>query len=79
MSFCLSGCYSWAFLEVIIDAFVEAGLVLEKDAQQKLKVWHDPIVSSVWFMKIFLVCIIQHHSLPFGFYKLHGSSGVVAY
>lgn len=26
------------FLEVIIDAFTEAGLVLEKDAKQKLKV-----------------------------------------
>lgn len=26
------------FLEVIIDAFNEAGLVLEKDAKQKLKV-----------------------------------------
>ena len=29
---------SWAFLEVIIDAYVEAGLVLEKDANKKLKV-----------------------------------------
>lgn len=27
------------FLEVIIDAYVKAGLVLEKDANQKLKVW----------------------------------------
>ena len=27
-----------SFLEVIIDAYVEAGLVLENDAKQKLKV-----------------------------------------
>ena len=29
---------SLAFLDVIIDAFVKAGLVLEKDANHKLKV-----------------------------------------
>lgn len=29
---------SLAFLEVIIDAYVEAGLVLDKDRGQKLKV-----------------------------------------
>lgn len=29
---------SLAFIEVIIDAYVKAGLVLEKDANQKLKV-----------------------------------------
>lgn len=29
---------SLAFLEVIIDAFVKAGLVMEKDANQSLKV-----------------------------------------
>lgn len=29
---------SWTFSEVITDAYVEAGLVLEKDANQKLKV-----------------------------------------
>lgn len=32
---------SLAFLEVIIDAFVKAGLVLEKDANSKLKVWRN--------------------------------------
>jgi hypothetical protein len=30
--------YFWAYLEVIIDAYVEAGLVLENDAKQTLKV-----------------------------------------
>lgn len=33
-------CNSLDFLEVIIDAFEEAGLIIKKDAQQKLKVWY---------------------------------------
>lgn len=37
-SFCLYFAILKLFLEVIIDAFTEAGLVLEKDARQKLKV-----------------------------------------
>lgn len=50
-------CYSWSLLEVIIDEFVKAGLVLEKDAEQKLKVWYIslffslfPFVLSYWFL-----------------------------
>ncbi|GAU10960.1 hypothetical protein TSUD_112540 [Trifolium subterraneum] len=37
--------YFRAYLEVIIDAYVEAGLVLEKDAKQKLKL-HATLMNS---------------------------------
>jgi hypothetical protein len=41
---------SLAWLEVIINAFVEAGLVLEKDAKQKLKVYMLPSFCSHMIM-----------------------------
>lgn len=39
--------FSWPFIEVIIDAYVEAGLVLERDAKQNLKVFKTLHLSSL--------------------------------
>lgn len=63
------------FLDTIIDAFVEAGLVIEKDVRQKLKVLCSPSLEE-YFIRSRTNCLFTHcllHFLCFQVYLFHHS------